>query len=69
VAVKDERRRSPGLLPVDGVKRFDSAIVVYTSTAAAWVMNVEDLEMVGLPPSSSERALYDPKKIMKRGCG
>ena len=63
VAVKDERRRSPGLLPVDGVKRFDSAIVVYTSTAAAWVANVEDLEMVSLPLSSSETALYDPKSL------
>jgi hypothetical protein len=69
VAVKDERRRIPGLLPGDGVKRFDRAIVVYTSTAAAWVTNVEDLEMVGLPLSSSETALYDPKKIMKKGCG
>jgi hypothetical protein len=63
VAVKDERRRGPGLLPVDGVKRFDSAIVVYTSTAVAWVANVEDLEMVSLPLSSSETALYDPKNL------
>jgi hypothetical protein len=46
VAVKDERRRGPGLLLVDGVKRFDNAIVVYTSTAAVWATDVEDLEMV-----------------------
>jgi hypothetical protein len=46
MAVKDERRRGPGLLLVDAVKRFDSAIVVSTSTAAAWVMDVKDLEMV-----------------------
>ena len=63
VAVKDERRRGPGLLPVDGVKGFDRAIVVYTSDSVAWVTNVEDLEMVGLPLSSSETALYDPKNL------
>jgi hypothetical protein len=50
----DERRRSPGLLPVAGVKRFDSAIVVYTSAAAARVTEVEDMKTVGLPLSWSE---------------
>jgi len=41
VAVLDERRRILGLLPLGGLKRFEGAIVVYTSVGITWSKNVE----------------------------
>jgi hypothetical protein len=44
----DERRRSPGLLPLGGPRKSEGAIVVYTSAAAVRGRSVEDLETVDL---------------------